>query len=95
MKPIINTIFGCKYRKGKDITPYMTEADHYQWIFATKGTSRVNSEQELKEEINKYLLNPKRKSKEREILRTKLCYKVDGKSSERMVNAIADILENQ
>lgn len=93
-RPIINIGFGCTFQGDKDITAeshYGT--DHYGWVLDTKATAVVNSKAELKEKINKYLLNPKLQSAEREVLREKLCYRVDGKSSERLAQAINNILQ--
>lgn len=92
-KPIINVLFGSKYRKGEDITPQMLYTEHYSWILESKGTSLIYTLDELKNCVNQYLLDPNIKSKERAVLREKVCYKVDGKSSERMVAAIEDILQ--
>jgi len=92
-KPIINALFGAVYRGDKDVTYLMKDLEHYQWIWDTDGTSIAKSPAELKDLINKYLADPKYKAKEREILKNNLCYKVDGKSAERMVAAINSILE--
>lgn len=94
-KPIINALFWSMFSGKKDITPNMAfTSTHYEWIFSTNGTSVAMNPEELKSLINQYLENPSLKSKERLALREKLCYKVDGKSSERMVNAIKDILDS-
>lgn len=95
-RPVINIGFGCAFQGGKDITSvghYGT--DHYGWVLDTKATLVANSTEELKDCINAYLLHPELKSKEREALREKLCYGVDGKSSERLAVAINKILSNQ
>jgi CDP-glycerol glycerophosphotransferase (TagB/SpsB family) len=90
-KPIINAFFGSLYRKGKDVTSQV-KTTHYDWVLETKATTVVYNKEALKSAINDYLENPKIKAKERELMRERLCYKLDGKSSERMVNAIEDIL---
>ena len=92
-KPAINTLFGSLFVRGKDISHVMAETTHYQWIFDTKGTSVVYSQEELKGAINQYLFSPQFKMKEREILQKKLCFPLDGKSSFRMVEAIQGILK--
>ncbi len=91
-KPVINALFGSIYKNGKDITPYMNSTDHYTWVLDTKGTAVANNEGELKDWINKFLKDPSIKEKERETLRKELCYKVDGKSSERIADALESIL---
>ena len=92
-KPAINTLFGSLFVRGKDISHVMAETTHYKWIFDTKGTSVVYSQEELKGAINQYLFSPQFKMKEREILQKKLCFPLDGKSSFRMVEAIQGILK--
>jgi|GEM_PF-1027107 len=94
-KPIINIGFGCVYeegdKNGRDITTSACyTSDHFSWVMETKGTKKVDTCGALKEQIDRYLLNPQLESREREILRQKLCYYIDGKSSER----IFDILDN-
>lgn len=93
-KPIINIGFGCEYTEdGKDITEQkMYGSDHMEWMLSADGTDKVKSKEELKNQINKYLLDPTIKSEGREILREKLCFKVDGLSSKRVVDTIDDIL---
>lgn len=96
-KPIINIGFGCVYeegkRDGKDITVSMMYAsEHFGWVLETRATKKVGNYEELKEQINRYLLNPQLESKEREILRRKLCYRLDGRSSERLVNVLNSVL---
>lgn len=91
-RPIISIGFGCTFRGGKDTTKILYCVDHNKWVLGTKAVAKVDSPQELKNQINQYLLNPKIKAKEREVLRKKSCYKVDGKSSERAVNIINEIL---
>lgn len=91
-KPIINALFGGTYQRGKDVTAKLSEVVHYQWVLNTNGTSVVKSYDELKDTINRYLTDPSFRSKERETLMKQTCYKVDGKSSQRIADAINDIL---
>ena len=91
-KPVINALFGSLFVGGKDISRVMAGTTHYKWVFDTKGTSVVYSPEELKAAINQYLQNPTFKEPERKILREKLCYKLDGKSSQRMVEALEAIM---
>jgi len=57
-------------------------------VLETGGAKKVDSPHELKDQINEYLLNPQLNSKEREVLRKNLCYRLDGKSSERVVHIL-------
>ncbi|MDP3726662.1 MAG: CDP-glycerol glycerophosphotransferase family protein [bacterium] len=89
-KPLVNVAFGALHnpRNGKDTTPLLYTQDHYSWVLETNAVDVANSEKELLESINMYLLNPSRKKREREQLLQKLCYKVDGRSSERIANIL-------
>lgn len=93
-KPVINTLFSAKFRKGKDITPVMKYTNHYDWVLKTGATFQAHNFEDLKKYINIALKNPDVKHKERELLLEKVCYKVDGKSSHRMVEAIHSIIKN-
>lgn len=97
-KPIINIAFGCVYegghKDGEDITEsILYTSDHFGWVMETGATSKADTYEELKSSINSYLENPNSKSEERRVLREKLCYKVDGRSSERLV-AVLDEAAN-
>lgn len=91
-KPVINVVFGSRYRKGKDITPLMQYSNHYEWVFNTNATFRAHNFQELKEFLNVCLRDPSVKRKEREDLRNKVCYKVDGRACERIAEALEVIM---
>jgi len=94
-KPVINVFFGAKYRKGKDITPLMQHTSHYEWVIDTNATFHATSPEELKHYINTCLENPSVKAEERKVLRERLCYQVDGKSSERLVLALEEIIKQR
>ena len=99
-KPIINIGFGCVYeggnQNGRDITAKaLYNSDHFDWVLETGATKKVNSSQELKKQINQYLLNPSLEARERGVLRNKLCYRLDGQSSERLVSLINKIISNK
>jgi hypothetical protein len=94
-KPSINIGYGCKFRHNQDITPWLYTSDHSGWVLETKGVELVINEEELKNKINEYLINPDINKKEREVLRKKLCYKVDGHSSKRMVESLDFIINNK
>lgn len=98
-KPIINIGFGCIYENrnpsSKDITASaLYTSDHFDWVLATGATKKVDDYNELKQQINRYLLNPQLEAKEREILRQKLCYRLDGHSSARLVDILANVRSN-
>ncbi len=91
--PVVNIGYGAKYRNGRDITKLLYQSDHMGWVLETGGVRVAYSEGELKDMINDYLVNPQKDSAERQILRDRFIYKVDGRSSERMVGVIDDILK--
>lgn len=92
-RPIINPAFGAFFEDDQDITARRNYGTtHYQWVLSTKATAKVDTPEKLKKQINKYLLNPKLQAEERAELREKLCYKVDGQSSERLVNVLNKII---
>jgi CDP-glycerol glycerophosphotransferase (TagB/SpsB family) len=93
-KPVINIVFGSRYRKGVDITPLMQYSNHYEWVFDTNATFRARNFLELKGYINTCLLDPSVKKKEREELRNKVCYKVDGGASLRIVEVLDKVLHS-
>lgn len=91
-KPVINTGFGGLYdKRGKDITTILYEYDHYQPILEHNAVDLVSSEAELIESINRYLLHPEHKTKERKQVLDTLCYKVDGNSSKRVADAVLSV----
>ena len=89
-KPIITVAFNALFnpRTGKDVSALLYKTDHYQEVLKTNGVDIVYTNEELVKSINNYLIHPEYKNKERLDLLNKLCYKVDGKSSLRIANAI-------
>ena len=97
-KPIINIGFGCVYeggdRSGRDITYSASyTSEHFGWVLETGATKKTDSPGELREQINRYLLNPQLERKERERLCRKLCYRLDGRSSERLANVFSSVIK--
>jgi len=91
-KPVIGVRYGVKFINGQDRTDLMYETCHYEWVLETKAVSLVDDGEKLIAKINQYLQNPQYKAKERKELKEKLCYKVDGKSSERITETILSII---
>jgi len=91
-RPVVNPAFGCSFQGGEDVTfPYQYGADHYQWVLSENATALSFNSDQLKTHINEYLLHPEKQRTERANLIKKLCYKVDGKSSQRIVDKINSI----
>lgn len=93
-KPAINLAFGGKYRGKQDITPFLYRAVHIEWMLETKAVELARNENDLLRILNSALAHPGRLAGERVILRDKLCYKVDGKSSERLVGVLVKICDD-
>ncbi len=91
-KPIIAINYGVRFKKGKDITNIMYSTCHYDWVLDTKAVKLVDTQSELLQQIDFYLQHPEHKHSERKLLLKDLCYKVDGKSAERIANFILDEL---
>lgn len=85
-KPVINIGFTLRsvpfYR---DPIPRYTTT-HYSKALLSGGICLVKSQKELIEQINKYLKNPEIDKEKRAKLVKEQCYKVDGKSGERIAN---------
>src|SRR3989338_1451219 len=84
--PLITTVFD-----GYSVRPYdrsikrFLMSEHFQDVLETKAMKITNSFDELFSAIDEYLKNPKLDTQNRQLLREKLLYKLDGKSSERIV----------
>ena len=91
-KPIINLAYGGLFDKhtGEDITRTLYYTDHSQWVVNTGAVEMVGNLDELLAAIEKYFKHPEYKQKERDILLELLCYRVDGRCSERIVDVITD-----
>lgn len=89
-KPLINVAFKALVhpKTGWDISPLLYAQDHYDWVFETNAVDYVTSETELLQSVNAYLENPTLKRAERMRLVRTMCYKVDGKSSERLAEVL-------
>lgn len=82
-KPAINIDFNIE--NGKTVAkrhPYY-ETTHYQKAAATGGIRLVTSEEELREWIRRYLVDPSLDSQGRAELARTQCWRVDGKSGRR------------
>lgn len=95
-KPNINVNFKVLYDPGtgKDVSHILYAQDHFGWVFETNGVDVAISEEELKAQINHYLIDPSYKREGRKMLRDEVCYKVDGRSSERIAQVISDFASN-
>ncbi len=91
-KPVINIAFGLRFENSKDITPIIYETGFYREVINTNATEMVYSYHELFKAINNFLKDPSWHSEGRDVLRNKLCYKVDGQSGNRLFSLIQKYL---
>jgi CDP-glycerol glycerophosphotransferase (TagB/SpsB family) len=66
--------------------------EHFQDVIKSGGLRRAFSFSELKEAIGDYLANPSLDGDGRERMRRELCYRLDGRASERIVKVVVDAL---
>ena len=91
--PIINVVFdGYKDEKYSGSARRFYDFTHYKDVVKTGAVKLVYSEKELIHAINHYLRNPSSDKEKRDKLVAEQCWKLDGKSSERVVKIISDFL---
>lgn len=88
-KPII-----CVALKNAPKKEFLPKTSFYKRVIATGEVRIITSMEELKNNINKYLSDPFLEKEEREILRQRMCHKIDGKSGERIANFLLNELNN-
>jgi len=93
-KPTIAPAFNAIFDKqtGKDISRVLYETDHYGYILDLNAVDLVKNEEEFFSSLKHCLVDKSYKRQEREELLQKLCYQVDGFSSERIVNELNSLL---
>ena len=65
---------------------------HLQTLFDTHGVRLAHDLQECIDQTNAYLADPTRDAPGRQAIRDQHCYRLDGRSAERFVAAIAELL---
>ena len=68
------------------------EFDHFKSVLDTGAVKVARSFDELFAMTDKYLKNPDLDAPNREILRNEVCYKLDGRSSERIFEGVMAML---
>lgn len=95
-RPIVLVGFGCEYAGEKDVTiPKLYGSDHIRWLEASGGTDRADSPEDLKKMVQRALREPQYRAEGRAALRSGLCYRVDGNSSERLAALVEEVLASQ
>ena len=91
-KPVVNIGFDLKPREYYKSCRRYYKFDHFQPILKSKATKIASSFDELINLILQYISRPNLEDKQRAELRKVMCYKVDGKSSKRITNALLEQL---
>ncbi len=93
LKPIININFdGYKKRPFNKSVKRFQLLSHYKHVSETGGVRMAESEKDLLSALNEFLSNPESNLENTVKLRDKMCFKIDGKSSERIAAHILDFL---
>ena len=93
-KPVINLNFEVKHDQPAIKTPTLRYGTvHYQKALRTGGIRLVNSLDELIQWIDAYLADPSVDRKGRQRLVEGQCFQADGKSGERIANAVLKLLK--
>lgn len=93
LKPIININFDGYAEKpyGRSVRRFQ-ELSHFIHVNKTRGIIPVNNREELIHTINLFLKNPGMNRVNTEAMRERMCYKTDGKASERIAHHILEKL---
>jgi hypothetical protein len=89
-KPTLGLAYNILFdpRTGEDISRKWYETDHMLAVLETNAIDVVFSDNDLIAKINQSFTDPKRKEEERQKLIENICYKIDGKSSQRVADVI-------
>lgn len=94
LKPAININFdGYKQRPFEQSIKRSKYKSHFMHVFETSGVQQVENQQELFDSIEKFLKNPDANKENLIKLRDKMCWKIDGKASQRIVNKILEYIK--
>ena len=66
---------------------------YFRSVLDTEAVQEVKNVSELLDAVNAYLIDPLLQKKERELLRQKFCFKIDGHSGERFAKIVIDTME--
>lgn len=91
-KPIVGVSYDVIFRNGQDVSKSLFQQDHIRAVTKTGAVDLAYSSEELVRGINEALLMPEKRSSERAKLISDICFKVDGKSSQRVANVLLDRL---
>tara|TARA_B100000427_G_scaffold317778_1_gene314222 strand:- start:545 stop:1924 length:1380 start_codon:yes stop_codon:yes gene_type:complete len=92
-RPVINIAFDLQEKPYLRSCKRYYDFDHFQPILKTGATKLALSFKELTKLIIRYFENPELENKEREQLRSTMCYQIDGQSSKRIADSIMEQLD--
>jgi len=95
-KPVINIGFdGFKKKNFYQSVERFYSFTHYQSIVRTGGIRVVKNKEELAEAVNSYLSNPQLDREDRKKIKQEQCFKLDGKSGERVAKFVLNMLNSK
>lgn len=95
-KPVINIAFDGFQKRPRAVSALKWyELANYQLVLRSGGVKMVKSPEELKTAINNYLQNPGLDKEGRQKLREDLCWKLDGKSGQRIAEFLLEKIYGQ
>ncbi len=93
--PVVNVAFdGYENKSYNSSCRRYYDYEHYRNILKTGGVRVANNLDELIKHVNDYLLNPSLDDEGRELIRKQQCWRLDGKSGQRIAECILDYLNN-
>lgn len=94
-RPVVLVGYGCEFEGATDVTvPKLYGSDHMRWVAKTGGAPRADSPEELKALISRAFIDPAHEKEGRTRLRRELCYRIDGKSSERLADLVLEAVQS-
>ena len=94
-RPIVNLRFDGSPRSYLQSVRRQYDSDHYRRVLATGAVRLADTPGQLVAEVRRYLADPSHERAERANLVRELCYRVDGKSGERVAEAIVAVAARQ
>ncbi len=86
--PTINIAYGSIFKDGKDLTPNLYKADHYQPVVESGAVEMVHNDDEFKAAIIRAVSDRGYRAEGRKLLRETMCGILDGHSAERIADVI-------
>lgn len=94
LKPAININFdGYKQRPFEQSIKRSKYKSHFMHVLETNGVRQAENQQELFDLIEEFLKNPDANKENLAKLRDKMCWRIDGKASERIANKILEYIK--